>query len=62
MNSQTVINKILEIDPTNTSIAAEKRDLEHLRRYLLEAEAAYAAKDYRKVISIQLKLSFKSFH
>lgn len=50
VNAETAINKLKEIDPTNNSIASELRDLEHLRRYLVEAEVAYAAKDYRKVV------------
>ncbi|XP_033219851.1 dnaJ homolog subfamily C member 7 [Belonocnema kinseyi] len=50
VNAETALNKLKEFDPAGTSVLAEKRDLEHLRRFLVEAEAAYAAKDYRKVV------------
>lgn len=50
IEAQTTLNKLLELDPENKSIIAEKKDLEYVQRYLAEAEAAFAVKDYRKVV------------
>lgn len=52
VNAETAINKLREIDPSNASFASELRDIDHLRRFLIESEAAYAAKDFRKVFTI----------
>lgn len=50
MNAETTINKLKEIDPSNSSFTTELREIDHLRRYIVESEAAYAAKDFRKVL------------
>lgn len=49
MNAETAINKLKEIDPSNASFTSELMEIDHLRRFIVESEAAYAAKDYRKV-------------
>jgi len=49
VEAETMLKKLLEFDPNNESIAAEQKDLAYVQRFLKDAEAAYTAKDYRKV-------------
>lgn len=44
------ISKLLELDPGNNTIATEQKELEYVQKYLKDADAAYAAKDFRKVV------------
>ncbi|KAK2575108.1 hypothetical protein KPH14_008833 [Odynerus spinipes] len=50
IEAETYISKLLELDPDNKTIAAEQKDLEYVQKYLKDADAAYAAKDFRKVV------------
>ncbi|XP_043480997.1 dnaJ homolog subfamily C member 7-like [Leptopilina heterotoma] len=50
VNAETTINKLKELDPLNSSFTTELREIDHLRRFIVESEAAYAAKDFRKVV------------
>lgn len=47
--AETTLNRLIQFDPTNEAIAAEQTNLAYLQRFITEAEAAYNAKDYRKV-------------
>lgn len=49
VQAETTLSKLLEIDPENTGITTEKKDLEYVKKFLKDADAAYNAKDYRKV-------------
>lgn len=60
VSAETTLNKVLELDPTfKQNLVAEQRDLEHVRRYVKEAEVAYEAKDYRKV-NINININYSS--
>lgn len=48
--AERTINKLLELDPDNESVLTEKGELAYVQKFLADAEAAYAAKDYRKVV------------
>lgn len=48
--AETTLNRLIQFDPTNEAIAAEQTNLAYLQRFITEAEAAYNAKDYRKVV------------
>ncbi|XP_066587513.1 dnaJ homolog subfamily C member 7 [Prorops nasuta] len=48
--AQTALAKLTELDPENKAIAVEKTNLEHIQNFLKKADAAYMAKDYRKVV------------
>lgn len=50
VGAKSALNKVLELDPNNTGILAEQKHLEHLEKFLTEAEIAYAKKDFRKVV------------
>lgn len=47
--AENTLTKLLELDPDNKTISSEKKDIEYVKKFLADAEAAYAAKDYRKV-------------
>lgn len=49
IEAETTLRKLLEFDADNKAIATEQRDLAYVRKYLKDADAAYDAKDYRKV-------------
>lgn len=49
VQAETTLSKLLEIDPENIGITTEKKDLEYVKKFLKDADAAYNAKDYRKV-------------
>lgn len=49
VQAETTLKKLLELEPDNKAILAEKKDLEYVQKYLSDADAAYTAKDYRKV-------------
>lgn len=49
IQAETTLSKLLEIDPENKGITTEKKDLEYVKKFLKDADIAYAAKDYRKV-------------
>lgn len=49
VEAETMLQKLLEFDPDNKTIAAEQKDLAYVKKYLEDANAAYNAKDYRKV-------------
>lgn len=49
VEAETFLTKKMLVDPTAETTATERKDLDHLKRYLREAEVAYDAKDYRKV-------------
>ncbi|OAD60073.1 DnaJ like protein subfamily C member 7 [Eufriesea mexicana] len=50
IQAETTLPKLLEIDPENKAITTEQKDLEYVKKFLKDADAAYAAKDYRKVV------------
>ncbi|XP_076624457.1 tetratricopeptide repeat protein 2 [Colletes latitarsis] len=50
VQAQTILTKLLEIDPDNKVIVAEKKKLQYLQNFLKDADAAYKAKDFRKVV------------
>lgn len=50
IEAETTLSKLIELDPENMAIPEEKRRLKSVQRYMKDAEAAYAAKDYRKVV------------
>ncbi|KOX78956.1 DnaJ like protein subfamily C member 7 [Melipona quadrifasciata] len=50
VQAETTLSKLLEVDPENKGITTEKKDLEYVKRFLKDADAAYNAKDYRKVV------------
>ncbi|XP_043602886.1 dnaJ homolog subfamily C member 7 isoform X2 [Bombus pyrosoma] len=50
VQAETTLSKLLEIDPENKGITTEKKDLEYVKKFLKDADAAYNAKDYRKVV------------
>ncbi|XP_011305686.1 dnaJ homolog subfamily C member 7 [Fopius arisanus] len=51
VEAETTLNKMTQIDPTMEKEAtAEITDLSHLKRFLREADVAFAIKDYRKVV------------
>ncbi|XP_043796658.1 dnaJ homolog subfamily C member 7 isoform X2 [Apis laboriosa] len=50
IQAETTLSKLLEIDPENKGITTEKKDLEYVKKFLKDADTAYAAKDYRKVV------------
>lgn len=47
--AETILTKLLEFDPMNKTITGEQNDLIYVQKHLKDAEAAYNAKDYRKV-------------
>lgn len=49
VEAETMLKKLLEIDPDNNTLAAEQKDLAYVKKYLEDANIAYDAKDYRKV-------------
>ncbi|XP_043281990.1 dnaJ homolog subfamily C member 7 isoform X2 [Venturia canescens] len=49
VEAETFLDKRALLDPA-IDTANERRELEHVKRYIREAEVAYAAKDYRKVV------------
>lgn len=55
VQAETTLSKLLEVDPENKSITTEKKDLEYVKRFLKDADAAYNAKDYRKVCNLTFK-------
>ncbi|KAG7207919.1 hypothetical protein KM043_009509 [Ampulex compressa] len=50
VGAEATIAKLMELDPQNSLIAPEQKSLEYVQGYLKEADAAYAAKDFRKVV------------
>jgi len=52
LEAETTLNKLLEFDPNNESVSAEQKDITYVRKFLKDADAAYNAKDYRKVKSL----------
>ncbi|XP_058788832.1 dnaJ homolog subfamily C member 7 [Phymastichus coffea] len=50
VEAETAIEKLAQLEPSKQSVASELNDLSILKRYLREAEVAYNAKDYRKVV------------
>ncbi|KAJ8675890.1 hypothetical protein QAD02_011676 [Eretmocerus hayati] len=50
VETETAISKLEQLEPSKQSIASEMNDLALLKRFLKEAEVAYEAKDYRKVV------------
>ncbi|XP_014476717.1 PREDICTED: dnaJ homolog subfamily C member 7 [Dinoponera quadriceps] len=50
VEAETMLQKLLEFDPDNKTIAAEQKDLAYVKKYYEDANAAYNAKDYRKVV------------
>ncbi|XP_046587567.1 dnaJ homolog subfamily C member 7 isoform X1 [Neodiprion lecontei] len=50
IGARAAMEKVLELDPSNSAILSEKKNLEHLEKYLQEAEVAYGKKDFRKVV------------
>jgi len=52
LEAETTLNKLLEFDPNNESVSAEQKDIAYVRKFLKDADAAYNAKDYRKVKSL----------
>lgn len=59
VQAETTLSKLLEVDPENKGITTEKKDyhkdLEYVKRFLKDADAAYNAKDYRKVCNLTFK-------
>lgn len=55
VQAETTLSKLLEIDPENKGITTEKKDLEYVKKFLKDADAAYNAKDYRKVCGSTFK-------
>lgn len=49
VEAEAAIGKLEQLEPSLQSIVPELKDLAHLKRFMQEAEVAYAAKDYRKV-------------
>lgn len=52
LEAETALKKLLEFDPNNESIFAEQKDITYVKKFLMDADAAYNVKDYRKVISL----------
>ncbi|XP_012227173.1 dnaJ homolog subfamily C member 7 isoform X1 [Linepithema humile] len=50
VEAETTLKKLLEFDPSSELIAAEQKDLAYVQKFLNDADAAYDAKDYRKVV------------
>lgn len=49
VEAETAIKQLLEFDPNTDVIVAEQKDLAYVQKFLQDADAAYDAKDYRKV-------------
>lgn len=47
--AETAISRVKELDPVNSSLPAEIKNLETLKHYNDVANKAYAAKEYRTV-------------
>ncbi|XP_048509911.1 dnaJ homolog subfamily C member 7 [Athalia rosae] len=50
VGAKTALNKLQELDSNNSRIQPEQKHLEHLEKFLREADVAYAKKDFRKVV------------
>ena len=50
MEAENILTKLTELDPENEAIPVEKRVLKTVQKFIKDAESAYAAKDYRKVV------------
>ncbi|XP_025161527.1 dnaJ homolog subfamily C member 7 isoform X2 [Harpegnathos saltator] len=50
VEAETMLQKLLEFDPDNKAITGEQKDLAYVKKYFEDANTAYNAKDYRKVI------------
>ncbi|XP_003701178.1 tetratricopeptide repeat protein 2 [Megachile rotundata] len=50
MEAETTLSKLIELDPENEAISGAKWSLKIVQQFIKDAEAAYAAKDYRKVV------------
>ncbi|KAL0102585.1 hypothetical protein PUN28_018113 [Cardiocondyla obscurior] len=50
LEAETTLKKLLEFDPKNESVAAEQKDIAYVKKFLTDADTAYTAKDYRKVV------------
>ncbi|CAK9817824.1 DnaJ homolog subfamily C member 7 [Anthophora plagiata] len=48
--AETTLTKLTELDPENEAIPTKIKDIEYVRKYLKDANAAYDVKDYRKVV------------
>lgn len=46
----TTLSQLIELDPENEAIAEANASLKIVQKFMVDAEAAYAAKDYRKVV------------
>lgn len=55
VTADAMLFKLLELDP-NYKFDNDKRDLEHVRRYMKEADVAYNNKDFRKVTTFRFVL------
>lgn len=53
VDAENMLQKLLELDPDNNTIAAEQKDLAYVKKYLEDANIAYNAKDYRKVSALR---------
>lgn len=62
IQAETTLPKLLEIDPENKAITTEQKDLEYVKKFLKDADAAYAAKDYRKVCDLIVKYIIKEIY
>lgn len=51
MEAENTLAKLIQLDPENEAIPVQKHVLETVQKFIKDAEAAYAAKDYRKVWS-----------
>lgn len=49
LEAETTIKKLMEFDPNNEAIPAEQKNITYVTKFLKDADAAYNAKDYRKV-------------
>ncbi|KAK0088967.1 hypothetical protein PV325_010012 [Microctonus aethiopoides] len=51
IEAEAILNTLGQIDPDQAKLATtELQELNHVQRYIREADAAYAIKDYRKVV------------
>lgn len=57
VEADSALKKLLELDPTNKAIAAEQRNLAYVQKHLNDADTAYNAKDFRKVINRYKQMS-----
>ncbi|XP_011638959.1 LOW QUALITY PROTEIN: dnaJ homolog subfamily C member 7 [Pogonomyrmex barbatus] len=50
LEAETALKKLQEFDPNNESILAEQNNIAYVKKFLTDADIAYTAEDYRKVV------------